>query len=142
MAELLLDIDLDYDHPMKDYCGRCTRCIDACPTAAIAPEGYLLDASKCISYLTIELRDALPDEFRGKMENWAFGCDICQEVCPWNRFAKAHTEPDFTASSDLLQLTKSDWQDLTEEVFETVFAKSAVRRTKWKGLMRNIDFLK
>ncbi len=142
LAELLLDIELEYDHPIKDFCGTCTRCIDACPTDAIAPDGYLLDASKCISYLTIELREAIPDEFHQKMDNWMFGCDICQDVCPWNRFSKRHQTPEFEPQHELLQLTKSDWEDLTQEVFQTVFPKSAVRRTKFEGLQRTINFLK
>ena len=142
LAELLLDIELEYDHPIKDFCGTCTRCIDACPTDAIAPDGYLLDASKCISYLTIELREAIPDEFHQKMDNWMFGCDICQDVCPWNRFSKRHQTPEFEPQHELLQLTKSDWEDLTQEVFQTVFPKSAVRRAKFEGLQRTINFLK
>ncbi|HRJ16335.1 MAG TPA: tRNA epoxyqueuosine(34) reductase QueG, partial [Saprospiraceae bacterium] len=118
LAELILDLELQYDGPIKDYCGTCTRCIDACPTDAIAPQGYLMDGSKCISYLTIELRDALPEAFRGQMDNWMFGCDICQDVCPWNRFSKPHQEPAFEPHPDLLDMTKADWEDLTEEVFQ------------------------
>jgi epoxyqueuosine reductase len=142
LAELILDLELDYDGPMKDYCGTCTRCIDACPTEAISPQGYLLDGSKCISYLTIELRSALPEDFQGKMDNWMFGCDVCQDVCPWNRFSKPHQEPAFLPNGELLQLSKQDWEELTEEVFQRVFKKSAVKRTKFQGLKRNIDFLK
>lgn len=142
LAELILDMELDYDHPMKDYCGTCTRCIEACPTDAISPQGYLVDGSKCISYLTIELRDAIPDEFQGKMENWMFGCDICQEVCPWNRFAKPHSEPAFEPHPDLLEMSKSDWEEITEDVFREIFKNSAVKRTKYDGLKRNIAFLK
>ncbi len=142
LAELIIDLELEYDGPMKDHCGTCTRCIDACPTDAIKEDGYWLDASKCISYLTIELKDAIPDEFKGKMENWAFGCDICQEVCPWNRFSTPHNEPAFEPHEELLDLTKKDWEELTQEVFSKVFQKSAVKRTKYKGLMRNINFLK
>ncbi len=141
LAELILDLELAPDSPMRDYCGTCTRCIDACPTDAISPQGYLVDGSKCISYLTIELREAIPNEFQGKMENWMFGCDICQEVCPWNRFSEPHREPAFEPHPDLLDMDKRDWQELTEEVFKKVFKKSAVKRTKYEGLMRNIVFL-
>jgi epoxyqueuosine reductase len=141
LAELILDISLESDGAIKDYCGRCTRCIDACPTEAIAPSGYLLDSSKCISYLTIELRDALPAEFKGKMDNWMYGCDICQAVCPWNRFSQKHQEPAFEPHPDLLDMNQQDWQELTDDVFKKVFAKSAVKRTKFVGLKRNIAFL-
>jgi epoxyqueuosine reductase len=141
IAELILDLELVADGPMKDYCGTCTRCIDACPTdAIIAP--YVVDGSKCISYLTIELKDELlPKEFSGKMDNWMFGCDICQDVCPWNRFSKPHHEKAFQPHENLLHMSKVDWQDLTEEVFQELFRKSAVKRTKFDGLRRNIDFL-
>ena len=141
LAELVLDLQLDYDDPMRDFCGTCTRCIDACPTEAISPQGYLVDGSKCISYLTIELRDALPKAFEGKMDNWMFGCDICQDVCPWNRFSKPHNEPNFEPHDDLLTLTKNDWIELTEDVFKQIFQKSSVKRTKYEGLRRNINFL-
>ncbi len=141
LAELIIDLELVYDHPIKDYCGRCTKCIDACPTEAISPEGYVLDGSKCISYFTIELKEALPVEYQGKFENWMFGCDICQEVCPWNRFAKRHNEPSFEPHPDLLEMHKEDWEEITESVFRKVFKKSAVKRTKFSGLKRNIDFL-
>jgi epoxyqueuosine reductase len=141
LAELILDLELDYDAPMRDYCGTCRRCIDACPTDAISPEGYLLDGSKCISYLTIELREAIPEEFKGKMDNWMFGCDVCQEVCPWNRFAQPHQESAFDPHPDLLTMRKSDWEELTQEVFNQVFKQSAVKRTKLEGLQRNITFL-
>lgn len=138
IAELILDLELEEDGPIKDYCGRCTRCIDACPTEAII-EPYVVDGSKCISYLTIELKDALiPGEFHDKMDNWIFGCDVCQDVCPWNRFAKAHQEPAFMPHEHLLGLNKTDWKDLTEEVFRELFRNSAVKRTKYSGLMRNI----
>lgn len=141
LAELIIDLELEYDGPIKDYCGTCTACIDECPTEAII-EPYKVDGSKCISYLTIELKDEiLPKEFKGKMENWAFGCDICQDVCPWNRFSKPHNEPLFNPHPDLLHLTKNDWQDLTKEVFQELFRKSAVKRTKFEGLKRNIKFL-
>lgn len=141
LSELILDLELIYDQPIKDYCGTCTRCIDACPTGAIDPQGYWVDGSKCISYFTIELRDAIPESFKGKFENWMFGCDICQDVCPWNRFADPHNEPAFEPNAELLGMTKSDWTDLTEEVFQRVFRKSPVKRTKYVGLKRNIDFL-
>ena len=141
IAELIIDLELEADGPIKDYCGTCTKCIDACPTDAII-EPYVVDGSKCISYLTIELKDALlPTEFKGKMDNWAFGCDICQDVCPWNRFSLLHNEPRFNPSQNLLQLSKSDWQDLSEEVFSELFKLSAIKRTKFDGLKRNIAFL-
>jgi epoxyqueuosine reductase len=141
LAELILDLELIADGPIKDYCGTCRRCIDACPTQAIAPEGYLLDASRCISYLSIELKEAIPDEFRGQLENWMFGCDVCQEVCPWNRFSSRHEEPAFEPAEELLPMRREEWLELTEEVFRRVFRKSAVKRTKYAGLMRNIRFL-
>ena len=141
LAELIIDLELVYDHPIKDYCGTCRRCIDACPTEAISPEGYLVDGSKCISYLTIELKEAIPEQFKGKMDNWMFGCDVCQEVCPWNRFSKPHQEPEFEPQPELLDMNKGEWEEITEEVFRKVFKKSAVKRTKYAGLKRNIDFL-
>ena len=142
IAELITDLKIDPDGPMKDYCGTCTRCIDACPTEAIV-QPYLVDGSKCISYLTIELKDEiLPKEFAGKMDNWMFGCDVCQDVCPWNRFAKATTEERFQPALSLLDLTKSDWQNLEKETFQNLFKNSAVKRTKFYGLKRNIAFLK
>ena len=142
LAELIIDLELLTDDPIKDYCGTCTKCIDACPTEAISPQGYLLDGSKCISYFTIELKEAIPDSFHGKFENWMFGCDICQDVCPWNRFSKRHQEQTFEPHPDLLSLSKNDWEELTEEVFKELFRKSAVKRTKYEGLKKNIDFLK
>lgn len=142
IAELILDLELEPDGPIKDYCGTCTRCIDACPTDAIV-EPYVVDGSKCISYLTIELKDEiLPHEFKGKMEDWMFGCDICQDVCPWNRFSKPHNTPAFDPHEQLLQMNKSDWEDLTEEVYREIFKKSAVKRTKLNGVKRNVNFLK
>lgn len=141
IAELILDLDLEYDGPIKDYCGTCTRCIDACPTDAIV-EPYVVDGSKCISYLTIELKDALiPEEFNGKLDNWMFGCDVCQDVCPWNRFSKQHTEPRLNPLSGILQLSQSDWKDLTQEIFTELFKISPIKRTKYAGLMRNIQSL-
>lgn len=141
LAELILDIDLDYDAPIKDYCGTCTRCMDACPTDAF-PAPYILDATKCISYLTIELRDKIPQEFSGSMEGWIFGCDICQDVCPWNKFSKPTTEAEFTPSQELMNMKSWDWEEITEDVFKEIFRKSAVKRTKFKGLKRNIEFEK
>lgn len=141
IAELILDLELEPDGPIKDYCGTCTKCIDACPTEAIV-QPYVVDGSKCISYLTIELKDAIiPGEFKSQMENWMFGCDICQDVCPWNRFSKPHNEPKFHPHDNLLKMNKADWEDLTEEVFRELFKNSAVKRTKFNGLKRNIDFL-
>ena len=141
IAELILDLELIPDGPMKDYCGTCTRCIDACPTDAIV-EPYVVDGSKCISYLTIELKDhILPTEFKGKMDNWMFGCDICQDVCPWNRFSKPHSEAKFNPHDQLLKMSKADWQDLSEDIFRELFKNSAVKRTKISGIQRNIDFL-
>ena len=142
LAELIIDLELVYDHPIKDYCGRCTRCIDTCPTDAISPSGYVVDGSKCISYFTIELKEAIPEDYKGKFENWMFGCDICQDVCPWNRFAKAHEEPAFEPHPSLLALKKEEWEEITEEVFREIFRKSPVKRTKYAGLKRNIQFLK
>jgi epoxyqueuosine reductase len=142
LAEIISDLVLAPDGPIKDYCGTCTACIDVCPTDALY-EPYKLDASRCISYLTIELRDTeLPEEFRGKMDNWMFGCDICQQVCPWNRFAQPHREPRFDARTELMQMSGNDWMELTEEVFQHLFKDSAVSRTKWQGLQRNIQFIK
>lgn len=142
VAELIIDLELAYDTPFTtDHCGTCTRCIDACPTDAIfAP--YTVDGSKCISYLTIELKNEIPTEFKDKMENWMFGCDICQDVCPWNRFSTQHQEPAFEPALELLQLKKEELIEITEDVFKRVFKNSAVKRTKFKGLKRNIDFLK
>jgi epoxyqueuosine reductase len=141
VAELILDLELDYDTPVTDHCGSCTACIDACPTGAIV-EPYKVDGSKCISYFTIELKDQLPDDMKGKFDDWMFGCDTCQDVCPWNRFSKPHSEPLFDPHPDLRNMTKKDWEEITEETFQKVFKKSAVKRTKYSGLKRNINFLK
>jgi epoxyqueuosine reductase len=141
IAELIVDLDLEYDTPTTDHCGTCTACIDACPTEAIV-EPYVVDGSKCISYFTIELKNEIPTEFKGKLDDWMFGCDVCQDVCPWNRFSKSHSEPLFDPNPQLLSMTKKDWEEITEEVFRKVFKKSAVKRTKYGGLQRNIDFLK
>jgi epoxyqueuosine reductase len=141
IAELILDLELTADGPMKDYCGSCTRCIDACPTDAII-EPYVVDGSKCISYLTIELKEQLiPNEFKGKLENWMFGCDICQDVCPWNRFSSPHKEPKFNPHDQLLKMSKADWEDISEDIFRELFKNSAVKRAKYTGLVRNIKFL-
>ena len=142
LAELILDLDLEYDSaPTKDHCGTCTKCIDACPTDAIV-DPYVVDASRCISYLTIELKNELPSEFKGKMDNWMFGCDVCQDVCPWNKFGKINNEKRFQPSAQLLDLNQNDWEDLEQETFQALFKNSAVKRTKFQGLKRNISFLK
>ena len=140
LAELIVDVELEYDGPIKDYCGTCTACMDACPTDAI-PQPYVVDGSKCISYFTIELKEEIPTEVKGKFENWIFGCDICQDVCPWNRFAKPHNEKRFQPPSQLEGMTKNDWQEITHDVFENLFKKSAIKRTKFEGLKRNIKFV-
>ena len=141
LAELVIDLDATPDLPLaKDYCGTCTACMDACPTDAIVAPG-VVDGSRCISYLTIELKDAIPSSFAGKMDNWVFGCDVCQDVCPWNRFSKPHQEPAFSPSSDLKALASQDWKELTEETFKRVFSGSAVTRTKLKGIKRNLEFI-
>lgn len=141
IAELIIDMELEPDGPIADYCGTCTRCIDACPTEAIV-EPYVVDGSKCISYLTIELKEAIPKEFAGKMQDWAFGCDICQDVCPWNSFSVPHREDRFQINSVLKAMSNRDWQEMTEETFKQVFKNSAVKRTKYSGLKRNLEFLK
>lgn len=141
LAEYICDLELEYDMPIRDHCGTCTRCIDACPTDAISPQGYLMDGSKCISYLTIEKKDDLPLEFRGQMAGYMYGCDICQQVCPWNRFSTAHEEPAFLPRPGLLEMTKKEWTELSHESFDILFEGSAVKRTKYDGLMRNIKFL-
>lgn len=141
IGELIIDLELESDGPIKDYCGSCTKCIDACPTDAII-KPYVVDGSKCISYLTIELKDEIiPKEFSGKMQNWMFGCDICQQVCPWNKFSIQHSEPEFQPNLKLLGLSKKEWDELSKETFNELFKKSAVKRTKFDGLKRNIKFL-
>jgi epoxyqueuosine reductase len=142
LAELIVDIELEYDvEPTADHCGTCTRCIDACPTDAIvAPQ--VVNGSLCISYLTIELKNEIPAEFKGKMDGWMFGCDICQDVCPWNKFSLLHQEQSFNPHPDLLGMNTADWNEITEDVFKKVFKNSAVKRTKFDGLKRNINFLK
>ena len=140
IAELILDLDLEHDLPATDHCGSCTACLDACPTdALLAP--YQIDGSKCISYVTIELKNEIPTDFQGKMDNWAFGCDVCQTVCPWNRFATPHSEPAFNPPDELLSLSKNEWEEMTQEVFSVIFKNSAIKRTKYEGLKRNIKFL-
>lgn len=142
LAELIIDLEAEPDPPAaRDYCGTCTRCIDACPTDAIVQPG-VVDGSRCISYFTIELKEELPSSVKGKFENWAFGCDICQDVCPWNRFARPHSEPEFDPHPDLKLMKNEDWEEITRETFTKVFQKSAVKRTKLEGLRRNIRFLK
>jgi epoxyqueuosine reductase len=140
IGELILDLELEPDGPVTDYCGTCTRCIDACPTDAIVGP-YVVDGSKCISYFTIELKEAIPTEVQGKFDNWIFGCDICQNVCPWNRFARPHRTPAFEPHPDLATFTQNDWKEITQEVFSEVFRRSAVKRTKLEGLKRNVSFL-
>ena len=141
LAELILDLELEADHPATDHCGECTACIDACPTEAIV-QPYVVDGSKCISYFTIELKSEIPSSFKGKFDDWAFGCDVCQDVCPWNRFSKPHSEPLFNPHPELLSMSKNEWEEISSEVFSQVFKKSAVKRTKYSGLKRNIEFLK
>ncbi len=140
LSELIIDLPLDYDKPATDHCGTCTACIDACPTQAIV-QPNIVDGSKCISYFTIELKEAIPNEVKGKFDNWMFGCDVCQDVCPWNRFATPHREERFAPSNDLMQMTKQDWIDISEDVFAKIFKNSPVKRTKYNGLKRNIDFI-
>ena len=140
LAELIIDLDLNYDSPVKDFCGTCTACMDACPTDAI-PEPYVVDGSKCISYFTIELKEEIPADVRGKFQNWIFGCDICQDVCPWNSFSKPHQEDRFNANPQLASMAKQEWKEITNDVFEVLFKKSPVKRTKLDGLKRNIRFV-
>lgn len=139
VAELITDLELEPDAPVTDHCGTCTACIDACPTQAIVAP-YVVDGSKCISYLTIELKESIPSAFAGQFNDWVFGCDICQDVCPWNRFAKPHTEPRFNPHPELLEMDKKQWEEITEDTFGKLFKKSAVKRTKLTGLRRNISF--
>jgi len=139
LAEIISDLELEPDGPIKDYCGTCTKCIDACPTDAI-PEPYVVDGSKCISYLTIELKENIPESFKGQFNDWIFGCDICQDVCPWNRFSTAHQTEAFLPHNDLSKMNKRKWEELTEEVFRVIFKKSAVKRTKFTGMKRNIKY--
>lgn len=141
LAELIIDLDLDYDTIESDHCGQCTACIDSCPTEAIT-EPYVVDGSKCISYFTIELKENIPQEFKGKFDDWVFGCDVCQDVCPWNKFSKPHKEPLFQSSSELMKMSRDEWNEITEETFNKIFKNSAVKRTGYKGLTRNLNFIK
>jgi epoxyqueuosine reductase len=141
LSELILDLELDYDTPIQtDHCGTCTKCIDSCPTEAILPN-RTVDGSKCISYFTIELKEEIPCEMKGKFQDWIFGCDVCQDVCPWNRFSLPHKEEKFQPKEELLKFSKSDWMEITEEVFKKIFPKSPVKRTKLEGFERNIKFV-
>lgn len=142
LAEIILDLDLVFDNEFKtDHCGKCTKCIDSCPTDAILPN-HTINGSNCISYFTIELKDEIPKSMKGKFEDWIFGCDICQDVCPWNQFSFPHNEPNFTPHPDLLQMNKKDWEELDQNIFKIIFKKSAVKRSKFSGLIRNISFQK
>jgi epoxyqueuosine reductase len=141
LGEIISDLEIKPDSPIDDYCGTCTRCIDACPTDAISPSGYLMDGSKCISYLTIEYKEKLPEAYKNRMEGWAYGCDICQQVCPWNRFSTQHNEDAFNPHQDLLTMSREEWLDLSEPMYNQIFEGSAVKRAKYEGLKRNIEFL-
>ena len=143
IATLIVDIELNYDDAFaKNYCGTCTKCIDECPTGAILPD-KVIDGSKCISYFTIELKDALiPDSNKGKFDNWMFGCDVCQDVCPWNRFSKSSDEISFTPIPEILNLSTSDWEEMTEESFKIIFKNSPLKRAKFEGIKRNLNFIK
>ena len=141
LAEIICDLELDYDIPVMDHCGTCTACIDACPTDAII-KPYVLDSNKCISYLTIELKDSIPKQFENKMQDWIFGCDICQDVCPWNKFSKENEHALFQPSDKFLNMKKNDWIELTEETFKKVFKNSPIKRANFKGLKKNISFIK
>lgn len=140
LCEIITDLELEPDAPATDHCGTCRRCVDACPTDAITPYG--VDGSRCISYLTIELKEAIPQEFAGKLDGWAFGCDVCQQVCPWNRFSVPHAEPAFAPKAELLNLKAEEWHGMTEMVFERLFEGSAVKRAKYSGLSRSLRFLR
>ncbi|HNQ60843.1 MAG TPA: tRNA epoxyqueuosine(34) reductase QueG [Bacteroidia bacterium] len=141
IAELITDLELSPDGPIEDYCGTCTRCIDACPTdAIIAPQ--VVDGSKCISYFTIELKEEIPQSMKGQFDDWVFGCDVCQDVCPWNRFSKAHKEKSFDPQDEMMQMHRRDWEEISEDVFNKIFSSSAVQRTGYKGLKRNLEFIR
>ncbi|MDV4071249.1 tRNA epoxyqueuosine(34) reductase QueG [Elizabethkingia anophelis] len=140
LAEIICELELVPDTPVTDHCGKCRKCIEACPTDAIL-DNQIIDGSKCISYATIELKEEIPEHFYGKMQNWMFGCDICQDVCPWNRFSKPHQQPLFDPNESLQNFSKKEWKELTQEIFSEIFRKSPVKRTKYAGLKRNIDFL-
>lgn len=139
IAELIIDLDLIDDSPTTDHCGTCTACIDACPTEAIV-EPYVVDGSKCISYLTIELKNAIPEEFKSKMDHWVFGCDVCQDVCPWNRFSKPHRESRFEPHEEIMNFNRRDWMELTEDVFKNRLKKSPLQRAGYMGLIKNLVF--
>jgi epoxyqueuosine reductase len=141
IAELIIDLELEYDGPIRDYCGTCTRCTDACPTDALK-DPFVIDGSKCISYLTIELKENIPQEFQDKMDNWIFGCDVCQDVCPWNSFSEKHNHPEFLPKDELTTMRNKDWEEITEEAFGLLFKDSPIKRSKFKGLNRNITFVK
>lgn len=140
LAELIIDLELNHDGPVKDHCGSCTACIDACPTDAIT-EPYVVDGSKCISYFTIELKEEIPKEVKGKFENWIFGCDICQDVCPWNSFSTPTNEPRFNAHPDVAGISSQDWKEISSEVFNKVFKNSPLKRAKLDGIRRNVKFV-
>lgn len=142
IATLIIDVELDYDNPyLKDYCGTCTKCIDSCPTEAILPN-KVVDGSKCISYFTIELKDALiPSKMQGRFDNWMFGCDVCQDVCPWNKFSKPHNEMQFTPIPEILNFTTAQWEEMSEESFKIIFKNSPLKRTKFSGIKRNLKFI-
>ena len=141
LAEIICDLELEYDLAVTDHCGSCRACIDACPTQAIVSD-RIVDGSKCISYATIELKNEIPDYFNGKMDDWMFGCDVCQDVCPWNRFSAPTLQEKFAPNLQKLNFRKKEWEELTQELFSEIFKKSAVKRTKFSGLMRNVNFLK
>ena len=140
IGEIICDLELDYDGLVKDFCGTCTKCIDSCPTEAIV-EPYVVDGSKCISHFTIELKDQIPNEFKGKFDNWMFGCDICQDVCPWNRFSSPHKTIEFEIIPEIKTNNTKDWEEISEEVFNKVFKNSPLKRTKFSGIKRNLNFL-
>lgn len=140
LSEIIIDLELEIDSPVTDHCGTCTACIDACPTEAIY-EPHKVDGSKCISYLTIELKDAIPTEFKGKTDHWVFGCDVCMDVCPWNRFARRHQEPRFEPNPILKEMNTNEWVEISEEIFNKLLKNSPIKRTKYNGLKRNIDFI-
>lgn len=140
LCEVITDLELEPDAPATDHCGTCRRCIDACPTGAII-QPYVVDGSRCISYFTIELKEAIPQEMKGRFDNWVFGCDVCQQVCPWNRFSTPHNEPEFIPKEKLMGLSHDEWHGMTEVLFEELFHASAVKRTKFSGLKRNLAFL-
>ena len=142
LAEIITDLELEADAPFStDHCGTCIRCVEACPTEAIIPD-KTVNASKCISYFTIELKEEIPDAFQGKFEDWMFGCDICLDVCPWNRFSLPHSEPRFEPRNEIMEYSKKDWEEITEDLFNELFTDSAVERTKFSGLKKNLNFLK